>query len=749
MSAPALAPVPLPRTGFASWLHRRELFIDPGGFRVEAGLRAVAVAAAAVAASVALSLVAGWDPARPAVIAGMFTLFAAAVTAPGAAGLARFRGILALIPSIGMLAVGTLLPSSDAVMLPAVAIVAFLAVGIGAWGSRLGALGQFGFVAFYYAALMNLDAARFPSFAAAATIAVVVSMLAALLPPPERRTRVLATGVTAVTTRVDELLRPLIHGADGSLSPERAQRTADGDARALRAACTVLGGRLPLVGASPQHPRGLLPAEAETLRERLFDVELAWGHVASFASRVTTMDAGSRAAASELLRTARAALTDEHADLAVLPADSDAELHALRSALEHGVRTVHALRTTDVVDLAAAAEPRPIAAASAAGVAAAPSGPAAVRRAAQAGTSTGLALVGGYLLSPAHPLWAAMPAFQVLQNSSGETRLSAAQRVAATVLGSALGFGLAVLVAHLLWADLVLLTICVFAMAFVRGVSPTWQAFWQTALMSLMYDALGTLSLELVHTRVLETVVGAAVAVLVASILLPVRTGTQVRSAAAAVVSDLGDAVGRAFAAPRTRVADDSGGIAGTDNSGGDAGADAVASGVGSTASAFPAARIQAALGTVDALARPIRLDPGSLRPHGIEEQRTALWALARSARKLALALERHPHVSPALRDQLAREAASNVAVVVAALRGTPLPDPSPSDSLSTAVIPARTGSDAPANAAADADAARPSGGDRDETAVVRAAHAFDASIRACARAAENATRGVEHRPLP
>ena len=66
--------------------------------------------------------------------------------------------------------------------------VELLAVGVDDHRARLGALGQFGFIAFYYAALMNLDAARLPGFIAAAVIAVLaliralIYLLAILIP---------------------------------------------------------------------------------------------------------------------------------------------------------------------------------------------------------------------------------------------------------------------------------------------------------------------------------------------------------------------------------------------------------------------------------------------------------------------------------------------------------------------------------------------------------------------------------------
>ncbi len=639
MSVPALPPVPLPRTGLVAWLHRRELFIDPGGFRLEAGLRALATAGVAVAASIALSLAAGWDPARPAVVAGMFTLFATAATSPGRRGIARLQGLLALIPSVGMLAVGAVLPNADAVMLPAVAIAAFLGVLAATWGARLGALGQFGFIAFYYAALMNLDAARLPGFIAAAVIAVLASTVAALLPPPERRLRVLRSGVGAVTARVDELLRPLLHAVEGSIRPERMPRLVDADARALRTSCTTLGGRLALVSASPAHPRGLLPDEAESLRERLFDVELAWSRVAALAPSVTGVDAAARAELSSALRSARAGLTDPTIAVHPSAAECAASVRPFVDALEHGVHSVRMLRHDDAHDLAVAAADRDLAGVTASGLATPPAGTAAPRRAVQAGASTGLALIGGYLISPAHPLWAAMPAYQVLQNSAGETRLSALQRILATVLGSAVGFGLAVAVSHLLWADFALLAVCVFAMAFVRGVSATLQTFWQTALMSLMYDALGTLSIELVQVRVLETIIGAGVAAIVAGALLPVRTRETVRAAIAGVVSRVGSTV---------------------------------VSALSSRTATLPVAPLASALTDVEMLARPVRLDPGSLRRGGIEEQLTALWVLAREARRVihAVSEDDGTAVPAALRDDLERITQAHTDAALAALSG-------------------------------------------------------------------------------
>ncbi|WP_029145981.1 FUSC family protein [Microbacterium luticocti] len=170
------------------------------------------------------------------------------------------------------------------------------------------------------------------------------------------------------------------------------------------------------------------------------------------------------------------------------------------------------------------------------------------RQAVQAMLSTGLALWLGGFVSSSHQYWAAMPAFQVLSGSDGETRVKAWQRIGATIVGSAFAFGLAIYAGHEPAVALPLMVVSVFFMSYLRASSPAWTAFWMTLLLATLYDLLGTLTTETVQVRVVETAIGSIVAVLVSTLVLPTRTRARVLQGMAGIVARAREVAAASFA---------------------------------------------------------------------------------------------------------------------------------------------------------------------------------------------------------
>lgn len=170
-----------------------------------------------------------------------------------------------------------------------------------------------------------------------------------------------------------------------------------------------------------------------------------------------------------------------------------------------------------------------------------PCGPArardADRRAVQAAISTGLALYLGSFVSMSHQFWAAMPAFQTLRNSEGETRIRSLQRIFGTVFGAVAAFGLMLGTSHNLVVAFAVLAVSVFFIAFLRTVASAWSGFFLTMLMATMYDVLGKLNAESIEVRVVETVIGAVVAIVVSMLIFPARTRARILSGMSAVVT--------------------------------------------------------------------------------------------------------------------------------------------------------------------------------------------------------------------
>jgi uncharacterized membrane protein YccC len=279
------------------------------------------------------------------------------------------------------------------------------------------------------------------------------------------------------------------------------------------------------------------------------------------------------------------------------------------------------------------------------------------RQAVQAGLATGLSLVLGSLVSTSHQYWAAMPAFSVVSGSDGETRLRAAQRVAVTVLGAAIGFGLAILAGHSPAVAIPLLVVSVFFIAFLRPVSSVWAAFWQTLLFATVYDALGALRVETLPVRVVETVIGALVAVTVSAVVLPTRTRARVLAAMSDVVRQAGVIAQRALTPVARRTAPG-------------AGLDDIVSGDDAAGLDDDLRILARELAQLEELARPIRSAAGSLRRTGIEAQLTALWSIADDVRRVAADSTGGAEtlVPAGLERRLAAATADNLAAVQAVL---------------------------------------------------------------------------------
>lgn len=664
-SGPA-APSPRRSRGLRAWLRRRRLFIDPGSFRMAAGLRSLGAAVAAVLITLACAELLGLPGPQLAVFAGMMTIFSAAAAEPAGTGVRRLAGLLAIVPMTVSLGLAALLRDDLWVVVPAIAATAFLAVFAGRLGPRWGSLGQLGFIAFYFAMLQGATLGTLPGLVLAGSVAIVCGMAVAMLPEADTRHRVIGAGVTGYVEHVAQYLSRVTNAIlEGSVD-RRTERAIAGDARAVRTAGTMLAGRLHMTSGHFRSGRSLTADEVLVLRGRLLAVDVAVAGLAdalpsSSEPGLTLEEAAHLGADAE---GALAALRDEPAEGGAvgatsrheeLPLGSGARARAVHAELAHLVEAVRALQGTSESELRAAAAgveaevSLPFDADALANVGAggaAPTGRPANRRAAQAALATGSALAVGAMISPAHPYWAAMPAYAVLQNSDGETRVRALERILGTVLGAFAGFALAALTMNTPWVDVLLIAVCVFAMGFARGVSAGWQTVWQTALFALLYDVLGRLDLEVVHIRLVETAVGAIIAAVVAAAVLPLRTRARVLSSMAEAVAS----TGRVASLALSRLAGDR---------------------VPDEEIAAAQFAMMESVSHASEAATPVRRDPGSLRRSGVEAQLTALWAAAAAARQLAISARRSPGEGIALWKAAASDTAENVAGTLAVLSGS------------------------------------------------------------------------------
>jgi uncharacterized membrane protein YgaE (UPF0421/DUF939 family) len=164
------------------------------------------------------------------------------------------------------------------------------------------------------------------------------------------------------------------------------------------------------------------------------------------------------------------------------------------------------------------------------------------RTAIQMGVAVGAAIALGDLLSGRRFYWALIAAFVAFMgaNNSGEQIRKALLRVAGTVAGVAAGSLLAAAVGHHTgWSIAVILAALFFGFYLMR-ISYAFMVIGVTVMVSQLYVQLGEFSDSLLLLRLAETALGAAVAIVVTVLVLPLRTRRVLRVAVRGQVQAIG-----------------------------------------------------------------------------------------------------------------------------------------------------------------------------------------------------------------
>ena len=126
------------------------------------------------------------------------------------------------------------------------------------------------------------------------------------------------------------------------------------------------------------------------------------------------------------------------------------------------------------------------------------------------------------------PYWLALTALIVTANSFGETAAKSLERIIGTILGLLVGTLIWIAASRVPAAAVAIVVGCVFAIFYERGARYRTVLFWLSLLLSLLFhlaDAPGSFYVA----RLADTLIGTVIAVLVTVVLLPVRTGDEVR----------------------------------------------------------------------------------------------------------------------------------------------------------------------------------------------------------------------------
>lgn len=174
-----------------------------------------------------------------------------------------------------------------------------------------------------------------------------------------------------------------------------------------------------------------------------------------------------------------------------------------------------------------------------------------LRLAIQAALAAALAMVAGYPVSSARWYWAVIGAFVVYLRATNraESLSRAWQRILGTVGGVALGVAIADVVGADHRAALLLLYLSIFGAFYLLALSYAWMIVFVTTALALLYDTLGNYSSALLLLRLEETLIGASIGAVVASVVLPAPARFSVNQRAADLLRESAGAV-EALTAP-------------------------------------------------------------------------------------------------------------------------------------------------------------------------------------------------------
>ncbi|MFG2409865.1 FUSC family protein [Streptomyces brevispora] len=644
---------------------------DPGLTRLAGGTRTLLAVVTAIASLYGLfaGIGLGANALPVAMFGGMVAMQAATMARDATVDGRRLTTGLMILPAVAGVAIGAATDPVPAAAAVALVGVVFCGVWVRRFGNRYSALGQLGFMTCYFALLLGLSLSLMPWLAVSATVGTIWAYLARFALIPERPARVLDHGLVAFSIRLLDVFDPLIDAVSAARWDPDITRQVRTSLRRLHKCGRFLEGQLRVAETvdAAQQPGAL--------RLRLFDIELAAGHLAQQTSRIaqtgTMVPIVIRARMAGMLteaqhhlhktahhqrvtppasgaRTPDAAATPAPARPS-LPTDSDRRLHDAVEGLLATVTRARDLQTTVLADRTATREEVTTDSAPADPE---PPPPTAVRhprlsfttrQAIQAAVATGLALLAGTAVSPTRQYWAAIAAFVVFggTDTSGHAIVKGLQRIAGTLLGAIVGFSIALLTGATPAVVLPLIAVCVFAAMYTSPISYTQMVFWMTMLIALLYEFLGTLNTQAIELRVIETILGAAIGLATATFLLPTRTREKLTSDLLALLDNIGDIIQTAL----TEKPDQHALRRQTDT-------------------------MDRNLRRLYQTAAPLRRAAGALHRDGIERQLTVASALAYYTRHLTKPRTSPPTAAPL--DKLAELTDANLHALTQAITGQP-----------------------------------------------------------------------------
>jgi Fusaric acid resistance protein-like len=165
-----------------------------------------------------------------------------------------------------------------------------------------------------------------------------------------------------------------------------------------------------------------------------------------------------------------------------------------------------------------------------------------IRNAIQLGIAAGLAIALGVLISPQRFYWAVIATFIIFMgaHNAGEQIRKAFFRVGGTVIGIGVGSLLVSAVGHHTDWSITIILVTLFLGLYLVRISYTFMAIAITITVSQLYQQLGEFTNALLLVRLEETALGAAIAIVVVMVVLPLHTRQVLRVAMSAHTEAIG-----------------------------------------------------------------------------------------------------------------------------------------------------------------------------------------------------------------
>jgi uncharacterized membrane protein YccC len=151
-----------------------------------------------------------------------------------------------------------------------------------------------------------------------------------------------------------------------------------------------------------------------------------------------------------------------------------------------------------------------------------------------------------------HPWWAFWSAFVVIAGASGESRRKLGMRVVGTIAGALIGTLISVIVPDTVGFVLGVVAIAMAMAVYVRPVSYTWMVFWIMVFVAALLEAGGEYGRVLI-VRPINVGIGAAIAFVVVTSILPIPLAGRFRAALAGFLGATDRYIGALIAAATSR----------------------------------------------------------------------------------------------------------------------------------------------------------------------------------------------------